>query len=202
MRPEESSSDSDEGPTSSPGLALMFFGFGLSALIGRPFVGTLIAGLPKLRLLGLGSMSNPLTAYDIPGLSRGPHRRPDLVAAVPHHLGTWVARGRRKPGGSRRGRVQPRPAAISGPGGCRTARRNCWSAPLPVADADANLGRRHDCRPRFHRDCAGTRRGHRLLVDKAKEAAAANALIDQGADASVKIGCGRGLFEKAALHLA
>jgi basic membrane lipoprotein Med (substrate-binding protein (PBP1-ABC) superfamily) len=38
--------------------------------------------------------------------------------------------------------------------------------------------------------------------DKAKEAAAANALIDQGADSSVKIGCGRGLFEKAALHLA
>jgi ABC-type uncharacterized transport system permease subunit len=46
------------------GLTLMFFGFGLSALIGRPFVGTLIAGLPKLRFLGLGSMSNPLTAYD------------------------------------------------------------------------------------------------------------------------------------------
>ena len=30
------------------GLCLMFFGLGLSALIGRPFVGTLIAGLPLL----------------------------------------------------------------------------------------------------------------------------------------------------------
>jgi simple sugar transport system permease protein len=47
------------------GLTLMFFGFGLSALIGRPFIGTLIAGLPKVRFLGLGSMGNPLTAYDI-----------------------------------------------------------------------------------------------------------------------------------------
>ena len=32
------------------GLTLMFFGLGLSALAGRPFVGTLIAGLPKMRL--------------------------------------------------------------------------------------------------------------------------------------------------------
>jgi ABC-type uncharacterized transport system permease subunit len=46
------------------GLTLMFFGFGLSALIGRPFVGTLIAGLTKLRFLGLGNMGNPLLAYD------------------------------------------------------------------------------------------------------------------------------------------
>ena len=33
----------------------MFFCFGLSALIGRPFVGTLITGLPRLPLFGLGS---------------------------------------------------------------------------------------------------------------------------------------------------
>jgi simple sugar transport system permease protein len=43
----------------------MFFGLGLSALIGRPFIGTLIAGLPKLRFLGLGSMGNPLSSYDL-----------------------------------------------------------------------------------------------------------------------------------------
>jgi simple sugar transport system permease protein len=30
------------------GLSLMFFGFGVSALIGRPFVGALITGLPRL----------------------------------------------------------------------------------------------------------------------------------------------------------
>jgi simple sugar transport system permease protein len=34
------------------GLSLMFFGFGVSALIGRPFVGALITGLPKLRIAG------------------------------------------------------------------------------------------------------------------------------------------------------
>ena len=30
------------------GLALMFFGFGLSALIGRPYVGAKINGLPRI----------------------------------------------------------------------------------------------------------------------------------------------------------
>jgi simple sugar transport system permease protein len=44
------------------GLALMFFGLGLSALIGRPFVGTLIAGLPKLHPFGRGSMG--ILGYD------------------------------------------------------------------------------------------------------------------------------------------
>jgi simple sugar transport system permease protein len=34
------------------GLSLMFFGFGLSALIGRPFVGALISGLPRLAPFG------------------------------------------------------------------------------------------------------------------------------------------------------
>jgi simple sugar transport system permease protein len=35
------------------GLSLMFFGFGVSALIGRPFVGALVPGLPRLALFGL-----------------------------------------------------------------------------------------------------------------------------------------------------
>lgn len=47
------------------GLTLMFFGLGLSALIGRPFVGTLIAGLPKLHPFGAGSVSNPIVNCDI-----------------------------------------------------------------------------------------------------------------------------------------
>jgi ABC-type uncharacterized transport system permease subunit len=38
------------------GLALMFFGFGLSALIGKPYVGARIQGLPRLLLPGLGSL--------------------------------------------------------------------------------------------------------------------------------------------------
>jgi ABC-type uncharacterized transport system permease subunit len=36
------------------GLSLMFFGFGASALIGRPFVGALVPGLPRITAAGLG----------------------------------------------------------------------------------------------------------------------------------------------------
>ncbi len=36
------------------GLSLMFFGFGASTLIGRPFVGTLVPGLPRIAAPGLG----------------------------------------------------------------------------------------------------------------------------------------------------
>jgi simple sugar transport system permease protein len=39
------------------GLSLMFFGFGLSALIGRPFVGALITGLPHLAPFALDPAS-------------------------------------------------------------------------------------------------------------------------------------------------
>jgi simple sugar transport system permease protein len=46
------------------GLTLMLFGLGVSALIGRPFVGTLIAGLPKLHPFGHASMGNPILSYD------------------------------------------------------------------------------------------------------------------------------------------
>jgi simple sugar transport system permease protein len=38
------------------GLALMFFGFGLSALIGRPYVGARINGLPRIALPGLSNL--------------------------------------------------------------------------------------------------------------------------------------------------
>jgi general nucleoside transport system permease protein len=47
------------------GLTLMFFGLGLSALIGRPFIGVLIGGLPKLRMPGFGRIENPFGSYDI-----------------------------------------------------------------------------------------------------------------------------------------
>jgi ABC-type uncharacterized transport system permease subunit len=48
------------------GLALMFFGIGMSALIGRPFVGALITGLPRLTVPGLatGGIGARLTGYD------------------------------------------------------------------------------------------------------------------------------------------
>jgi simple sugar transport system permease protein len=38
------------------GLALMFFGFGVSALIGKPYVGAKIDGLPRIALPGLESL--------------------------------------------------------------------------------------------------------------------------------------------------
>jgi ABC-type uncharacterized transport system permease subunit len=49
------------------GLSLMFFGFGVSALVGRPFVGAVIAGLPRLHIPGLsdGGLTARLLEYDI-----------------------------------------------------------------------------------------------------------------------------------------
>ena len=50
------------------GLALMFFGFGLSALVGAPYVGALITGLPKWRPAWLAAQpwvaSTTLFNYD------------------------------------------------------------------------------------------------------------------------------------------
>ena len=49
------------------GLSLMFFGIGVSTLIGRPFDGTLIIGLPRLALPGLapGGIGARLLGYDL-----------------------------------------------------------------------------------------------------------------------------------------
>jgi simple sugar transport system permease protein len=50
------------------GLALMFFGFGVSALIGRPYVGAKINALPRLPLPGLGNLPklySSLFSFDI-----------------------------------------------------------------------------------------------------------------------------------------
>ena len=44
------------------GLALMFFGFGLSALIGRPYVGARITSLPRIALPGLGGLPRLYTS--------------------------------------------------------------------------------------------------------------------------------------------
>jgi general nucleoside transport system permease protein len=46
------------------GLALMFFGIGMSALIGRPFIGALINGLPRLSL-ATGDVWARLLGYDV-----------------------------------------------------------------------------------------------------------------------------------------
>ncbi len=51
------------------GLALMFFGIGASALVGRPYVGAVIAGLPKWRFPWFSTLpwvkSSTLLNYDI-----------------------------------------------------------------------------------------------------------------------------------------
>ncbi len=49
------------------GLSLMFFGFGLSALLGRPFVGALTHSLPRLTLSGLepNGIAARLLSHDI-----------------------------------------------------------------------------------------------------------------------------------------
>jgi general nucleoside transport system permease protein len=44
------------------GLALMFFGFGLSALIGKPYVGVKITGLPRIVLPGAASLPKLYTS--------------------------------------------------------------------------------------------------------------------------------------------
>ncbi len=44
------------------GLALMFFGFGLSALIGKPFVGAKIDGQPRILLPGLSDLPRLYTS--------------------------------------------------------------------------------------------------------------------------------------------
>jgi len=44
------------------GLALMFFGFGLSALIGKPYVGAKIDGLPRILLPGLSDLPRLYTS--------------------------------------------------------------------------------------------------------------------------------------------
>ena len=47
---------SRKGNQLASGLALMFFGFGLSALIGQSFVGAKITGLPRFSLPGLSNL--------------------------------------------------------------------------------------------------------------------------------------------------
>ena len=99
-----------------PVLRLMFFGIGLSALIGRPFVGALITGLPQLRSLGLepGSVGARLLSYDVLVYLAVPAALATWWLHFPHPLGTRAAHRRRKPGGSVRRRPAPAAVAVSG----------------------------------------------------------------------------------------
>ena len=124
------------------GLSLMFFGIGMSTLIGRPFVGTLITGLPRLVLAGSCAGRDRRAALELrrPGLSRAADLAVHLVADLPHPLGPWLAHRRRESGGRLRRRAAAAKAAIPGPDIRRRARRHCRSA--YVGRAHADLGRR------------------------------------------------------------
>jgi hypothetical protein len=67
------------------GLSLMFFGLGASALIGRPFVGAIVPGLPHLG------------AFDLLVWLARPAGDRFMGPPVPHPLGPHAARGRRSP---------------------------------------------------------------------------------------------------------
>jgi len=62
------------------GLSLMFFGIGMSALIGRPFVGSLITALPQLPLPGVAEdgLGARLLSYDVL-----------VYLALPAAIATW-----------------------------------------------------------------------------------------------------------------
>ena len=124
------------------GLSLMFFGFGASTLIGRPFVGALVPALPRIAAAGVGS-------YDV------------LVwLVVPTACLLWGILFRTRWGLALRA-VGEDPAAAFAAG-----RRPRWLQYQALAlagflggrrrspslrRADANLGRRHDGGSRFYR---------------------------------------------------
>ena len=110
------------------GLALMFCGVGLSALIGVPFVGSRIQGLNEIRIPVLSDL--PLVGpmffnYDILVYAAGPAAVLVWWAALLHPLGLEPAGRRGKPyGGLCRGKESP-PASVSGPFPCRGAGGDC-----------------------------------------------------------------------------
>lgn len=105
------------------------FGLGRRRLFGkRPFVGTLIARLAKLRFFSLEkSMGNPLLS-DHPGLSFGADGGAGPAAAVSHQAGDCnrprSARVRWRPWR----RNEARPHSISSHGSCRLVSKAWWQA--------------------------------------------------------------------------
>ena len=133
------------------GLSLMFFGIGLSALIGRPFVGALISGLPAALRSRSRAGRDRRAAVELrqSGLSGAANRATDLVADLPHPLGPRPAHCRREPGGGLCRRAAAGTGAIPSADIRRPARRHCRRA--YVDRAHAHLGRGHDRGPRLHR---------------------------------------------------
>ncbi len=135
------------------GLALMFFGFGLSALIGKPYVGAKIDGLPRLAsarpLRPARGCTPPSFSFDLLIYLVIPmailvwwllfRTRWGLgVRAVGENADTAFASGRNP-------RLHPLPGAVRG----RAAGRPGRSASLDRLYHE--LDRIHDRRPRLHR---------------------------------------------------
>ncbi len=153
------------------GLSLMFFGIGISALIGRPFVGALINGLPRLVLPGLapGGAGARLLGYDIL-----------VYLAVPVSIFTWWLIFRTRWGLGLR-TVGESPAAAFA-AGLRPQRLQYQALTFAGAlggiggraylgGAHADLGRRHDSRARLHRHRAGDFRQMESAVGHCRRAA-------------------------------
>ncbi len=82
------------------GLSVIFFGYGLSSLIGKPYVGLSIKSLPRYMLPGLENFPLRLSSlfkFDALDLFGNPHCHINLVAAFSHPLGIRSAcrRGKR-----------------------------------------------------------------------------------------------------------
>ena len=122
------------------GLALMFAGVGLSALLGARYVGSRIEGLTELRIPVLvdlpvvGGAVRPGPAR-LRGRAAGGGR---LVGAVPHTLGPRPPGGGRESGGGLRGGQGPSRRAVSRAVRGRDARRPRGRA--PVAGRGADMG--------------------------------------------------------------
>ena len=126
------------------GLAMMFFGIGVSALVGQRFVGGVIAGLPKFRVPWLSDLpwvkASTLFNWDILVYLRRPGRVLSLVGAFSHAVGPGGARGGRKPGrGVCRG-AHARAGAVPGAFRRRPAGRSGRRAPIRFSHNDLGEG--------------------------------------------------------------
>ena len=161
-RPTSSSGGSScrDAPPAGQRLDMMFFGIGVSALVGGPFVGAVITGLPKWRpsFLAGPAMGEVHDSFQL----RHPHLARPAVAFL-----VWWALFKTRWGLGLRA-VGESPAAAFAAGRPSALRfqdfspGECWAVwpRAPVTLPDPDVGGRHDGRPRLHRH----RPGHILEV--------------------------------------
>ena len=155
------------------GLSLLFFGLGVSALIGKSYVGATIIGLPRFACRWPQSARGD---FDVLVWLALPTALLLVVAAVPHALGPARC--------ARSARIRRRPSPPVQPAGSCSTRRSSSAALLggspartSVAGRRIDLGRGNDRGARLHR--------HRARDLRAMESvwAVAGALVFGGAEA-------------------